>query len=61
MSANWELILIYFAPSIFALMGRKRNAPMIIMIDVFFGWTIIGWLVAMAWSLTRDPGREFKL
>lgn len=61
MNPTWELILIYFAPSIFALMGRKKNAPMIIMINLALGWTVVVWFVCVGWALVREKGSEFKI
>lgn len=57
----WEILLIYFAPSIFALMGRKRNAPMIIMVNLALGWTVILWFICMGWAMTKEKGVEYKL
>lgn len=49
---------LYFLPSI---IGRhKRNFPAIFILNLFLGWTVIGWLVALVWALTVDapvPGR----
>lgn len=58
---SWELVLIYFAPALFSIMGRKRNAPMIIAVNVALGWTVIGWIICLGWSLTREKGVEYKL
>ncbi len=57
----WEILLVYFAPSIFALMGRKRNAPMIIMVNLALGWTVILWFICMGWAMTKEKGVEYKL
>lgn len=57
----WEILLVYFAPSIFALMGRKRNSPMIIMVNLALGWTVILWFICMGWAMTKEKGVEYKL
>ena len=53
----WPLIivslgLLYFLPTI---VGRnKRNASAIMMLNIFLGWTFIGWVVALVWAMTVD-------
>jgi hypothetical protein len=53
----WPLIivflgLLYFLPTI---VGRnKRNANAIMMLNIFLGWTFIGWVVALVWAMTVD-------
>lgn len=43
---------LYFLPSI---VGRaKRNFPAIFMLNLFLGWTVIGWIVALIWASTAD-------
>ena len=44
--------LLYFLPS---LIGQyHRNAGPIIAINLFLGWTLVGWVVALAWALKKD-------
>jgi hypothetical protein len=53
----WPLIvvslgLLYFLPTI---VGRnKRNANAIMMLNIFLGWTFIGWVIALVWAMTVD-------
>lgn len=45
-------IFIYFIPSI---MGRdKRTAGSIFLLNFFFGWTLLGWLIALIWAASED-------
>jgi len=45
-------ILLYFLPSI---IGRnKRNFVSIMVLNTLLGWTFIGWLVSLIWSLSKD-------
>lgn len=48
------LIMFYFLPSIIAGSKRKRNAGAIFALNLLLGWTFIGWVVALVWSLTHD-------
>jgi hypothetical protein len=45
-------VLIYFLP---AFVGRnKKNANAIFVVNLFLGWTLIGWVVALAWAASSD-------
>jgi hypothetical protein len=50
------VLTIYFFP---AIVGRKKkNAPAILVLNLFLGWTFIGWVVALVWAVSKDAGRE---
>jgi len=42
----------YFLPTIIALVRQKRNTIAIFVLNFFLGWTFVGWVVALVWSLT---------
>ena len=44
-------LALYFLPTIIALVRRDRNALAIILVNIFAGWTFIGWVIALVWSL----------
>ena len=48
------LVLIFFGllPSLIAFVRRHHNRYAILVLNVFLGWTLIGWAVALVWSLT---------
>jgi hypothetical protein len=47
------LTLLYFLP---AIIGRdKRDAAGIFLLNLFLGWTVIGWLIALIWACTAEP------
>jgi hypothetical protein len=49
------LVAIYFLP---AIVGRKkRQFPSILLTNIFFGWTFVGWLVAMIWAASPDAAK----
>lgn len=52
----WALgFALYFLPSF--LGWNKRNSVAIIALNLLLGWTVIGWVVALVWSLTAEqPG-----
>lgn len=47
----------YFLPTIIALVRQKRNTIAILVLNFFLGWTFIGWVAALVWSLATEPGR----
>jgi hypothetical protein len=52
------LLTWYFTPWIIALMRGHRNKYAILTVNLFFGWTLIGWAIALAWALTDNvPSR----
>jgi hypothetical protein len=48
------LVLLYFLPSFVAVVRKKRNKNAILLLNLLLGWTIIGWIVALIWSVTID-------
>lgn len=56
------MLMIYFIPAIVAQMRRHRNKDPIIIINLFLGWTFLGWVIALAWAYTDyvhpKPGRR---
>jgi len=46
------LLIVYFIPSIIVLVRRHHNGLAIGFTNLFLGWTIIGWVVAIIWSGT---------
>jgi hypothetical protein len=45
-------VVIYFLP--FFVGSSKKNAGAIFMLNLFLGWTLIGWVVALVWAMTGD-------
>ncbi len=46
------LFIPYFVPSIIAFARKHRNAVPILLLNIFLGWTLLGWIGALIWSLT---------
>lgn len=44
----------YMAPWIIALVRKKRNATPILIVNLVFGWTMLGWVVCLAWAFSVD-------
>jgi hypothetical protein len=48
------LALIYFLPTIVAA-NRGHDVAGVLLLNLFFGWTGIGWLAMMLWALLSAP------
>lgn len=47
---------LYFLPVIVAGSRNHHNTGPIFVVTLFLGWTLIGWVVALAWSFTEQKG-----
>ena len=47
-------IIMYFLPTIIALVRSKRDTVAILVLNFFLGWTLIGWIIALVWALKQD-------
>ena len=43
--------MIYSAPALIAAWRRHRRAERIALLNLLLGWTVIGWLVLLAWAV----------
>jgi hypothetical protein len=46
--------VMYFLPSIIALIRSKRDTVAILLLNLFLGWSVIGWIVALVWAAKHD-------
>ena len=44
----------YFLPGIIAAARHKRNTASVFALNLFLGWTLIGWVIALVWALAHD-------
>jgi hypothetical protein len=45
---------LYFIPTIQAHQNKKRQTQAIFCLNLLLGWTVLGWVVAMVWAVTKD-------
>jgi hypothetical protein len=45
-------IIPYFIPSIIAFLRKHENAVPLFLVNIFLGWTLIGWIICLVWALT---------
>jgi hypothetical protein len=49
------LAALYFLPLIVAIARHVPNVGSVAVIDIFLGWTVIGWVVALAMAVRSVP------
>lgn len=47
-------IAVYLAPTILAVLRSKANWLAIFLLNIFAGWTFIGWVIALVWAASKD-------
>lgn len=56
---EWGVLLVvlplYFLPSIIAIARKVPNVASVIVINLFLGWSLIGWIVALAMAVRTVP------
>ena len=46
--------VMYFVPLVIAAARRHPNALAIAILNVFTGWTFVGWIISLVWALTNQ-------
>ncbi|HLV86841.1 MAG TPA: superinfection immunity protein [Candidatus Sulfotelmatobacter sp.] len=46
--------VMYFLPTIIAMIKSKRDTVAILLLNLFLGWSVIGWFVALIWAAKND-------
>ncbi len=46
--------LAYFLPTVIALVRERHDKFSIFLLNFFFGWSIIGWVIALLWACKSD-------
>jgi hypothetical protein len=45
---------IYFLPTIIAVRKKKANTSAITLVNLFLGWTLVGWFIALLWAVSNQ-------
>lgn len=51
-------VALYLLPSIVAALRRHHNTASVVVIDLLLGWTLVGWVVAMAMAVSAKPANK---
>lgn len=46
---------LYFLPAIVAALRHTHNSTAILFLNLFLGWTVIGWFAAMLMAILSAP------
>ena len=46
-------ICFYFIPAYIAKIRQHHNFLAILVLNIFLGWTFLGWVIACIWACTR--------
>jgi hypothetical protein len=46
-------LVLLFLPTVVARSRNHPNAAAIFLVNLFFGWTFIGWMVSLLWACAR--------
>ena len=52
------LALIYLIPTFAAYSRGHRQATAIAALNVLLGWTILGWVGALIWAVSKQPAKS---
>jgi hypothetical protein len=54
-----ELLLVvlifafYFLPALIAFLRNHKNKLAIFLLNLLLGWTVLGWVVSLVWSVMK--------
>ena len=54
MSFLTMLVVMYWLPTIVAVLRQAHSALGVFLLNLFLGWTGIFWILALVWSLAAD-------
>lgn len=46
------VLAVYFLPTLISVYRHHHNRVPIVLVNILLGWTAIGWIAALIWSLT---------
>jgi hypothetical protein len=44
------VIVVYLIPTLVALYRHHKSTGGIAIVNILLGWTVIGWIIALAWA-----------
>src|SRR5207302_5189046 len=48
------LVLLYFLPALVAWINRRKNTAAITLLNLFLGWTFVGWVLPLVLACIPD-------
>ena len=56
-----SMLGLYVAPFIIAMVRDHHRLPWIGLVNFAAGWTIVGWIAALVWSVTAQPAAVARI
>ena len=50
-------VIFYFIPTIISSERKTAHFNMILFINLVFGWTVLGWIAALIWTIVEAPAK----
>ena len=47
-------VFFYFIPTVVAQARKSAKLWGIFFVNLFFGWTLVGWVLALVWAVSSD-------
>lgn len=54
------LVILYFLPWLIAMLNRHRQIAGIFFLNLFLGWTLVGWVVALVWAVQSGAAKPVR-
>ena len=48
-------LAVYFIPSGMAVLREHSQLPALFLLNLFLGWTFLGWVAALVWAFINQP------
>lgn len=50
--------LFYLLPAIIAFSKNRHNKTAVLVLNIFLGWTLIGWIVSLVWAVSNKSPQQ---
>ena len=47
------IFAFYFLPTLVSFLRQRKNRLAIFLLNLLLGWTILGWVVSLVWSVMK--------
>lgn len=54
------ILSVYFFPTLVSLFRNTKSGIGIFLLNLFLGWTLIGYIAAFIWAFTAKTVKEYK-
>jgi hypothetical protein len=48
------VLAFYFLPTLVALKRNRHNTGAIFVLNLFLGWTVVGWVISLVWAVSSS-------